>query len=231
MTIVLHVANTTPILQGEIIDIFIACENVTVQYPLLSYITTEFDGSKEWLELSLNMTAMPCSPSEMHVFFVRVTGNCSSIDALLVVYDYRPHGGIDLERFSSFNKRSTLNNTLLSVYQDAGVNCSVQSVFLNYRHEFPVFDESTTVISPNSVGINMTFCYGVCDELSHLTSLNMSSTTRRHFISDISHDMNSPIPKSCCIPDIIEHESMIVAKKDVLTMEAFPQVVKCHCVI
>ena len=232
MTLVFHVSNNYTMVQGLIIDTFVSCENLTASHFLFSYNTTELDETKEWLELSINMTGIPCSLSEKSIFSAHIPLNCTFLDAMLIIHEFSPYGGITISALTSLKKRSTINNTLLSVYQDEKLNCSVQSVFLNYMNQFPVLAyESISVISPNSTGMNMTFCYGICNELFLEQPLNMSSTTRRHFISDILQDLNATIPFSCCVPDIIEHQEMIVKRRNQIYMEAFPQVTKCQCVI
>lgn len=229
MIIVFHAEDNCTMVQGLVIDILVSCKNLTAPHFLFSYNTTELDETKEWLELSMNMTEIPCSLSEKCIFSAHIPGNCTFLDAMLIVYDFSPYEGITI---GSVKKRSTNSNTLLSVYQDAKLNCSVQSVFLNYRNEFPLFaDESMSVISPNSTGMNMTFCYGICSDLYLEQPLNISSTTRRHFISDILQDLNATIPLSCCVPDIIEYQEMIINVKNELSLQAFPQVTKCQCVV
>ena len=233
--IVFHASNSSAIVEGQVINISLRCETSATFHLLQSHTVTVEDEAEDWLELSLDMSSLPWPSSENCTFSAHTTGNCSSLDALLALYDYSEHGGLDIRSLVSntVEKRSAgdgTNKTLLSEYTASGLNCSVQSIFLDYATGFPVFPRSIVVISPNRVGINMTFCFGTCSPVSAALPLNITSTERRLFVMQAA---SGPTPRACCVPDQIEHESLMIFDEELelVSIQSFPQVVTCHCVI
>lgn len=233
-SIVFHASNSSAIEEGQVIHIHKRCaESSTANHLLLSYTVTESDEQTEWLELSINMNFYPCSYSENSIFSAQTTGNCSSLDAILVLYDYSQHGGINIHGLASKTVEKRLatdesNRTLLSEYTANGVNCSVQSVFLDYDTDFPLFPESVLVISPGITGVNMTFCFGACNQVPTLP-FDKISPERLHMIGSITETGCGV----CCVPDQFESESLIVFNEDkqIYELQSFPQVKTCKCVI
>ena len=238
VSVVFHASNSSAIVRGQVVDISMRCENSTAVHFLRTYTVAESDEAKEWLELNINTSTIPGSFSDNCTFSAEITGNCSSLDAILVVYDYVKHSGFGILEMASeaVEKRSAgehRNRTLLSEYLALGINCSVHSVFLNFATDFRVFPDSITVISPNSLGVNMTFCFGACNPVFAAPPLNINSTDRRHFISPILQSPAGPTPRACCIPDKIEHDSLMILNValELVTIQTFPKVATCKCVI
>ena len=233
-SIVFHASNSSAIVEGNVIQLYKRCENSTTNNLLQSYTVTELDETKEWLEISIDMSSLPCPYTEKCIFSAQTAGNYSSLDALLVIYDYKKHGVFDITGLVSktVEKRSAAsgrNKTLLSEYTENGVNCSVQSVFLNYATDLPIFPDPIVAISPNGNGLNITFCLGTCNPVAP----DINRPERYQFFSSIIDETSGPTPRICCIPDKIEHYDLIVYNTvvEIVDLESFPQVKSCHCVI
>ena len=235
LSIVVHVSSAGTLTQGQVLQFLMTCDNSTTTFrPIESYTTNESDEDKEWLEILINSTGLLPASHECS-FFTHIAGNASSLDAILVQYDYCPYGGLDIDTLKNrVQKRravASVNKTLLSDYEASGTNCSVQSIFLAYDDDIPLrlFDEAVYVFAPNNVGINMTFCYGSCESTP---PFNMTSATRRHFINHLLQDENVDIPGVCCIPNTIEYDDMLILDQyNVVSMLTFPQVTTCKCII
>ena len=234
LSVVVHTSNTSAITRGETMHIFVKCENSTAVHLVRSYSVTESDEHEQWLELSINITSLPCSTSGECCFSAHFSGSLSSLDTLLVVYDYGEYWGLEAAR-TTVQKRATeniANKTLLSNYKASGINCSVQSVFLNFVPDLPIFDPTlVTVVYPNSIGVNLTFCFGLCNAGYITPPENVNTTTRRHFIHHLLQDVNNTIPGPFCVPDVIENDEMLISDlgQNLVEMYTFPQVATCKC--
>ena len=234
LSVVIHSSNTTAIVRGQTLQIFVKCENSTSVHFIQSYSITESDEYKQWLELSINLTSLPCSTSSQCCFSAHFSGDSSLLDTLLVAYDYGKHWGLSVAR-TTVQKRATdsiANKTLLSSYNASEINCSMHSVFLNFVNDLPIFDPTqVTVISPNRNGVQLTFCYGSCTTEYFAPPENVNSTTRRHFMDHLLQDENNPIPGPCCVPDVIENDEMLISDLDehLIELYTFPQVATCKC--
>lgn len=232
VSVVIHIPSNSTGVQGQETQLYVKCENQTALQPIQFYIAKELG---EWLELNINTTSMPCSTSKECIFFVKVLGDPSELDTILVVYDYTKLGGFESDIHTTLQKRSTgaiANKTLLRDLQAGGVNCSVQHVFLNYRTELHIFDATQTVISPNNIGINMSYCYGACDS-NYTLPANITSVERFHCFRNILQDIRTPIPGVCCVPDEIENDELIISSMngELIELKTFPQVLSCKCII
>ena len=238
-SVVFHASYSGAIVTGKGFHVYKRCENSTTNNLLQSYTATEVDETKEWLELSINLSYLPCSDTEKCIFSAQTTGNCSLLDAILVIYDYSEHGDFDISRLVSktIEKRSAAserNRTLLSEYTTSEVNCSVQSVFLDYATDFPVFPEHIAVLAPSSIGVNMTFCFGICYPLPVITfPFDINGKKRHNLVNSFIGRVYGPTPRVCCIPDTIEHDGLMVfdSVSELVELQTFPQVKTCHCVL
>ena len=236
VSIVVHASTTGAIIPGLVINLFMGCNNSTSVHLIHSYTTNESDAEKEWLELNPNISGMPSSIIIQCSFSINIAGNSSSLDAILVLYDYSPYERTDIYMQKTVQKRTAdvLNRTLLSDY--IGDNCSVHSVYLRYGEEFPIgtFDRAERVISPDPTGINITFCTGECNFEYSTQAVNITNPKRWHFMGDMSRNVNSTtLPKVCCIAETFQPRNLIVSDRDAaqISMHTFPQVTKCKCII
>lgn len=232
VSVVIHIFSNSTGVQGQGMQIYVKCENHTDLQPIQFYIANELS---EWLELNINTTNMLCSTSKKCVFFVKFLGDPSVLETILIVYDYTKLGGLESDMPTALQKRSTggiANKTLLRDLQAGGINCSVQHVFLNYRTELHLFDETQKVISPNNIGINMSYCYGGCDSNFTLPT-NITSVERVHCFRNILQDIHTRIPGVCCVPDEIEDDELIISSMngELIELTTFPQVLSCKCII
>lgn len=235
LSVVVHYTSTSAIMRDQVMEIFVRCENTTAVHHIRSYTVSDTDKLKEWLELSINTTSIPCTASEQCSFLAQITGESSSLDTFLVVYDYSQYGGLEGGAHATVQKRTAdgiANKTLLSDYQTSEINCSVHSIFLNYATELRIYG-TQQVIYPSRVGINMTYCYGSCIPEYLTPPVNISSAERIHFLHHLLKDINIPIQGACCVPDVMENDNLLIANPngEVIELQTFPQVVTCKCII
>lgn len=230
VSVVIHFPHNSTRDQGREIQLYVKCENLTAVQPIQFHTV---NGTSKWIELGIKATRIPCSTTDECVFFVKISGDPSALETILIVYDYAKFGGFESD---TLEKRSTdyiANKTLLTDLQANGINCSVNSVFLNYATELRIFDGTQEVISPNSIGINMTYCYGTCD-LDYTLPANLTSAERVHFLHNLLQDVqHTPLLGACCVPDEIENDDLLISSMNgqVIELQTFPQVVSCKCMI
>lgn len=231
VSVVIHFHSNSTGVQGQEMQLYVKCENQTALQPIQFYIAKELS---EWLELNINTTSVPCSTSKECIFFVKILGDPSVLETILIVYDYTKLGGFESDIHTTLQKRSTgvANKTLLRDLQAAGINCSVQHVFLNFHTELRIFDATQYVISPNNIGVNMTYCYGICDS-NYTLPAHITSLERFHCFQNILQDIHTPISGACCVPNEIENNELIISHMngEFVELITFPEVLSCKCII
>lgn len=225
-------------MKGQNIEISVSCGNSTTFTPIQSYTVSKSDEEKEWLELSINKDSVSCSATEKHTFSAQVSNNAGTLSAILVIYDYSESGIRSLASSAVIEKRAVkhdVNKTLLSDYVARSVNCSVQSVFLNYAADLPLFPETVKIAYPNSIGLNMTFCFGLCNMETISTDFppNLTNVKRHHFFNSAITKGDGFSKKACCTPKDIRYDNLMIYDEvaGLYLMESLPQVTACHCLV